>query len=129
MAYMSQEKKAKIAAELKKIMPKGWKYSLAVDNHSTIVLNIAAAPVDLMKLAKAAGYSSVCGVQVNTHYMQEHFKNTEVAELFGKIKKVLYGCGYYDNSEPQTDYFDTAYYVSVNIGKWDKPFVYVAPNA
>ena len=127
MAYMNQEMKAKIAVEIKKVMPKGWKYSLGVDNHSTIVLNIASAPVDLLKLAKAAGYSSTCGVQVNPHYMDKHFANTEVAELFAKIKKVMYGCGYYDNSDIQTDYFDTAYYVNVNIGKWNKPFVYVAP--
>lgn len=126
MAYMDQEMKAQIAAELKKVMPKGWKYSLGVDDHSTIVLNIASAPVDLLKLAKEAGYSSVCGVQVNPHYMQEHFKNAEVGELFGKIKKVLYGCGYYDNSDSQVDYFDTAYYVNVNIGKWNKPFVCTA---
>jgi len=110
MAYMNQEMKAKIAVEIKKVMPKGWKYSLGVDNHSTIVLNIASAPVDLLKLAK-----------------DKHFANTEVAELFAKIKKVMYGCGYYDNSDIQTDYFDTAYYVNVNIGKWNKPFVYVAP--
>lgn len=30
MAYMDQEKKAKIAAALKKVMPKDWKYSLSV---------------------------------------------------------------------------------------------------
>jgi phenolic acid decarboxylase len=44
MAYVNQEKKAKI---LKKVMPKGWKYSLAVRNHSTIVCTIKSAPVDL----------------------------------------------------------------------------------
>lgn len=126
MAYMNQEMKAKIAAELKKVMPKGWKYSLGVDNHSTIVLNIASAPVDLLKIAHAAGYSSVCGVQVNPHHMDRHFKDTEVGELFAEIQKVLYGCGYYDNSDVQTDYFETAYYVNVNIGKWNKAFVNTA---
>lgn len=126
MAHMSQEKKKEIAAELKKVIPAGWKYSLGVDNHSTIVLNIMAAPVDLMKLAKAAGYSSVCGVQVNPHYMDRDFAGTEVGELFAKVQKVLYGCGYYDNSDIMIDHHDTAYYVNVNIGKWNKPFVYVA---
>jgi hypothetical protein len=129
MAYMDQEKKAKIAAELKKIMPQGWKYTLGVKNHSTIVLNLMAAPVDLVKIAKSVGYRSTCGVQVNTHYMDRDFKDTEVGELFAKINAILYGCDYYDNSEPQTDYFDTAYYVSMNIGKWNKPFVYNAPAA
>ena len=48
MAYMNQEKKAKIAAALKTVVPKGWKYSLAVRNHSSIVMNIKSAPVDLV---------------------------------------------------------------------------------
>jgi hypothetical protein len=25
-----------------------------------------------------------------------------------------------------TDYFDTAYYAHINVGKWDKPFVVTA---
>jgi hypothetical protein len=29
MAYVDQDKKAKIAAALKPVMPKGWKYTLA----------------------------------------------------------------------------------------------------
>lgn len=48
MAYMSQEKKAKIAAKLKQVIPHDWKYSLAVHHHSTIILRISAAPVDLV---------------------------------------------------------------------------------
>jgi hypothetical protein len=30
MAWMNQERKATLATGLKKVMPKGWKYSLAV---------------------------------------------------------------------------------------------------
>jgi len=33
------------------------------------------------------------------------------------------GADWYDNSDAQTDYFDTAYYVDVNVGKWDKPYI------
>ena len=50
MAFMSQERKAVIAAELKKVMPRDWKYSLAVRHHSTIVLTIAEAPIDLLTI-------------------------------------------------------------------------------
>ena len=125
MAYMNQEKKAVIAAALKKIMPKNWKYSLAVENHSTIVLTIASAPVDLLKICADAGYQSASAygyVQINTHYMVENFKDSEVAELFGKIRDALYGADYYDDSDSQVDYFNTAYYVSMNVGKWNKAF-------
>jgi hypothetical protein len=30
---------------------------------------------------------------------------------------------WYDNSDAQTDYFEMAYYIEVNIGKWDKPYI------
>lgn len=129
MAYMDQTTKKQIAAELKKVIPAGWKYSVAVDNHSTIVLTIASAPVDLYKIAKGqAGYGgSMQGhVQINPHCMDKHFEKTEVADVMAKVQKVLYGCGYYDDSDLMTDYFNCAYYVHMQIGKWDKPFVCTA---
>jgi hypothetical protein len=33
--------------------------------------------------------------------------------------------GYYYNSDAMTDYFDTAYYYYINVGKWNKPYVVV----
>ena len=32
------------------------------------------------------------------------------------------GKEWYDNSDMMTDYFNTAYYVFTDIGKWNKPF-------
>jgi len=29
---------------------------------------------------------------------------------------------WFDNSDPMTDYFHTAYYVDVNIGKWNQEY-------
>ena len=29
---------------------------------------------------------------------------------------------WFDDSDSQTDYFHTAYYMSVGVGKWDKPY-------
>jgi hypothetical protein len=29
----------------------------------------------------------------------------------------------WDNSDPQSDYFDVHFYLNVNIGKWDTPFI------
>ena len=35
----------------------------------------------------------------------------------------MQGTIYYDRSDIQTDYFDVAYYISIHIGKWDKPYI------
>lgn len=137
MAHMSQETKAKIAAELKKVMPKGWKYTLGVNHHSTIVLNIMKAPVDLIKIINEsnaehaqmrgeAPYEVKDSVQMNTHYLSKPFKNyPELEKLFKQIQDTLYGADYFDHSDSMVDYFHCAYYVDVNIGKWNKPFEYV----
>ena len=38
---------------------------------------------------------------------------------------ILYSMGYYHNSDSYTDYFDVAYYIRINIGKWDKPYLFL----
>jgi hypothetical protein len=127
MSYIDQEGKAKIAAALKEFMPKDWKYSLAIRDHSQIVLTIQQAPVDLIKLAVQTGYHSLDKhVQLGPQRLDSDFKDTEVAELFAKIKKALYGADYFDHSDSMTDYFHCAYYVAVNLGKWNKAFVNTA---
>ena len=34
--------------------------------------------------------------------------------------------GNFDNSDPMTDYFHVGWYVDVNLGRWDKPYVYTS---
>jgi hypothetical protein len=60
--------------------------------------------------------------QVNPYHFKNHYSGEALA-LMTKIVNAMYSADYYDNSDAQTDYFDTAYYAYVNIGRWDKPFV------
>jgi hypothetical protein len=114
MAYMFPERKAILAAELKKVMPKDWKYSLSVRHHSGIVCTIQSAPVDLV--AENGGRDDV-----NVYWYKEHIKG-ESLEVIEKIVAAL-NVGNHDNSDPMTDYFDVGWYVYLQFGKWDKPFV------
>jgi hypothetical protein len=119
MAYMNQEKKAKIAATLKPILKKyGIKGSLSVRNHTSIVLTITAGKVDFYK---DYGADTKFGIQVNPYWYQDHFTGLSKQAL-SEIIPAMYSADYYDNSDAQTDYFDTAYYISVNIGKWNKQY-------
>ena len=131
MAYMSQEKKKEIAANLKKVMPHGWKYSLGVNHHSTIVLTISEAPIDLI-----AEFNDVCrrnfnnrgndfqpareSIQINEFYLDRQFEGKRLEQMQA-IKAVL-NTGNHDRSDSQTDYFDVGWYVSINFGRWNKPF-------
>lgn len=134
MAYMNQEKKAKIAIALKPVLKKyGVKGTLSVRNHSTICLTLKSGPIDFI-----GNCNKVCGnnhyqtsrgfrtitegyTDVNPYWFHEHFDGVAKAfltEAFDALKVA----DWYDKSDIQTDYFNTAYYYDINIGKWNKPY-------
>ena len=138
MAYMNQERKAKISAMLKPVLKKyGVKGTLRVDNHSTITLNIKEGSVDFIqnyietdRNKPYAKYMSEDQVEyitekqyldVNPYWYHDHFSG--IAKSFLKeAMDALKGAGWYDRSDAMTDYFDTAYYVGISIGQWKKPY-------
>ncbi|PND33817.1 hypothetical protein C1I89_06005 [Achromobacter pulmonis] len=137
MAYIDQAKKAGIAAELKKCMPKDWKYSLAIRHHAEIVMTIMAAPADIIgelnAVAKAAAerrgqpFHAIQNGHVQLGHVTNHITaqfpaNSEIRPVLENALMALKSAGWYDNSDPQVDHFDTAYHYSINIGRWDKPF-------
>lgn len=124
MAYVSQELKAKIAPKVKAILKKyKVKGSLAVNNHSTLVLNIKEGALDMYKDYGNTEDATKFGIQVNPYWYKDHFNGrtrTFLAEVIPAMND-----GNWDKSEAQTDYFNVGWYVSVNIGKWNKPYAKV----
>lgn len=136
MAYINQDTKAKIVAVLKPIMAKyGIKATFAVRNHMSFVVNIKAGQIDFIgnhvetvKDNNRYSPENIKWIQdkgamdINQFWYHEHFTGKALeffTELFGHIKK---GGNWYDNSDIMTDYFDTAFYIDVNVGSWDKPY-------
>ena len=110
---MNQEKKAKIAAKMKPVLRKyGLKGSLSVHNHSSITLTIKSGKLDF-----GGDY-----IQVNPYWLESNYKGT-VLKALQEIKQALLAADYYDNTDAQIDYFDTAYYYNINVGKWNKPYI------
>lgn len=121
MAYMSQEKKAKIAPLIKAICKKyGVKASLAVRNHSTLVLNVKSGKVDFMKDYGNEESARQFGIQVNPYWYHDHFDGKS-KKFLGEVIAAM-NDGNHDRSDAQVDYFDVGWYVDVNIGKWNKPY-------
>lgn len=133
MAWMNQERKAKLAPQIKAVCSKyGVKASLAVRHHSTLVINIKQGEIDFI-----GNSNRVCAekyrerhnpsssyMDVNPYWYQEHFDGAALAfltELYSAAK----GTEWYDRSDAMTDYFDTAYYIDVNVGSWNKPYALV----
>jgi len=134
MAFVSQELKAQIAPQVKAICQKyGVQGRLAVDRHSTLVLNIKSADIDFI-----GSYNRVCALlprpahlpfqpattslSVNCYWYTEHFDG-KALEFLQEVIPVM-NRGNHDRSDISTDYFDVGWYVNVNIGKWDKPFIF-----
>lgn len=139
MAYMNQERKAKIATALKPILAKyGVKGSLSVRNHSTIVLTLKSGKIDFIENFIKTDMDKNYGrpmqadqieylrknqtMDVNPYWFHEHFTGSAKAFLTAAMK-ALKSADWYDESDAQVDYFNIAYYVDVNIGKWNKPYV------
>ena len=133
MAYMNQEKKAKIVSAVKPILKKyGVKATFAVRNHSTICLNVKAGNIDFienyiqtgqrMSEDQVAFIRKNKSIDVNPYWFQDHFSGKAKSFLSEAFTAMKSAGNWYDRSDAQTDYFDTAYYVDVNIGSWKKPY-------
>ena len=121
MAYMNQEKKAKIAPAVKAILKKyNVKASLAVSNHMTLVLNVKQGPIDFVNDFGNSEDAAKFGIQVNPYHYKSHFTGKSVKFLEEVITAM--NVGNHDRSDIQSDYFDVGWYVDVNIGKWNKPY-------
>jgi hypothetical protein len=118
---MSQEKKAKIAPAVKAILKKyNVKASLAVRNHSTLVLNVKQGSIDFINDFGNSEDAKKFGIQVNPYWYHEHFTGESKKFLTEVITAM--NDGNHDRSDIQTDYFDVGWYVDVNIGQWNKPY-------
>jgi hypothetical protein len=130
MAHMNQEKKRVIKQNLDKLLkPKGIKYGLRVRNHMTIECTLYTGPVDLIGNFKATTGDRIDtrqadelkSIHVNPYWYHDHFTG-EAKYLIGDVLDALRSADWYDRSDAQTDYFDTAYYVDLQIGEYNKPY-------
>jgi hypothetical protein len=128
MAYMNQDKKAVIKTNLDKVLkPLGIKYSLRVKDYMSITCTLRSGAVDFIGNTKTVTnnkfhlHNNRGYIQVNQFWYDEHFTGL-AREIIGKTVDALKSADYYDRSDAQIDYFDTAYYIHLNVGSWDKPY-------
>ena len=129
---MNQEKKAKLAPQIKDVLKRyRMKGSIGVSNNSTLVVTIKSGNIDFFgnynKMTRKANGNDADVrtaedyMDINPYWYDTHFDGIArdfLDELFDAMKGTIW----YDNSDIQSDYFNTAYYVDVNIGRWNKPY-------
>ena len=117
MAYVSQADKAELAPGIKAVLNKyNMKGSISVRNHSTLVVTIKSGN---MNFEVRDGYADVNVYWIDTHYagIQRKFLN----ELLNAMKGAKYFC----EDDAMTDYFHRSHYTDINIGSWNKPYVFM----
>jgi len=128
MAYMSQDHKKELAPAIRDwCKSHGVKASVAVRNHSSLVVNIKSGSLDFCQnyfdtaSAKRPITAQVpTHIQVNTYWAHEHFTGECRDFLVGLLE--LMNIGNFDKSDVQSDYFHVGWYVDVNIGSYNNHY-------
>lgn len=128
MAYMNQTRKAIIAEKIKPILAKyGVKGSLRTSKHS-ITLTLRSGKIDFIGDMNSDRMTRTkeelrkdYAFDVNPYWFQEHY-NGESYFFLKEALDALKSANWYDRSDAQTDYFDTAYYVNISVGNWKNPY-------
>lgn len=132
MAYMNQQKKAELAPSIKAVLKKyGVKGSIAVRNHMVLVVTVKSGKLDILGNWFENGknnpqYSDRIvkkpeSLQVNPYHIESQYSD-KVKDFLLELLSAMKGKDWYNNSDVMTDYFDTAYYMDINVGSWDKPY-------
>lgn len=136
MAYVNQERKAQLAPGIKAVFKKyGIKGTIAVRNHMTLVVTIKSGMIDFISNYNSVrkenewkqvhpGQDAIESIDVNTYWYHEHFDGVARKCLSELITAM--NVGNHNNSDSQSDYFDVGWYIDINIGKWNKPYVVTA---
>ena len=122
MAYVSQEMKKELAPAIKAVLKKyRMKGSIAVNNHSTLEVNLSEGYVDcISKGERILGLGGV-SKNVNVYHIDEWYEG--VAKNFlNELLDAMKGPKYFNNDDAMTDYFSRSHYTDINIGKWNKEF-------
>lgn len=124
MAYVSQELKKSLSTSIKAVLKKfKMKGTIAVRHHSTLVVNISQGALDVIgNLKKTTGKEFTYQyVDVNPYSIDQNYSG-KVKQFLSELKSAMMH-GNHDNSDIQTDYFDVGWYIDINVGQWNKPYV------
>lgn len=99
------------------------KGTIAVRHHSTLVVNISQGALDVIgNLKKTTGKEFTYQyVDVNPYSIDQNYSG-KVKQFLVELKSAMMQ-GNHNNSDIQTDYFDVGWYIDINVGQWNKPYV------
>ena len=131
MAYIKTEEVSAIRNELKKRFGHtGLKFGVRKRHHSSVHVTIKAGPIDFSDIYRDGDQYA----QVNIYHLHMYGKHQPLFEEIEKIIKTAPalaegGREWFDKSDAMTDYFHTAFYIDLDVGSYDKPYVYTGKKS
>jgi len=118
MAYVSQQDKKDLAPAIKAVLKKyNMKATIAVRNHSTLVVKVKSGVIDFEILH---GYEDV-----NVYWIDQQYSGV-ARDFLNELLEAMKGPKWYNHDDAQSDYFNRSHYTDINIGTWNKPYVCTA---
>ena len=136
MAYISTNEVKEVRTALKERFKNKLKFSVKRDHYSSVVVSIMSGEINFYDGSldredswhkDAAKHIFDGHESINEYYPENYGKHGALFQDIVNIMKTApanaeNGREWYDRSDAMTDYFDTAFYVNLSVGKWDKPY-------
>ena len=136
MAYISQNEKKELAPAIKKVLKAyGMKGTIGINHHSTLVVNLKSGSLDLLGAAQRvnderANRQGLPTTQIGEYFQANAYRepteyenfNQKIGRFYSDLIKAMKGTKWFDKSDMMTDYFHTAYFLSINVGKYSSPY-------
>lgn len=117
MAYLSKTQVKETREALKVAFP-DFKFMVRKSHAggSSINVSIMSGPLDFGDIREAA--------HVNQYWVESHYEAHLVPFLEAVLKVIKFGSDrqWYDRSDSQIDYFDTAFYIDLEVGRFMNPY-------
>jgi len=126
MAYINAKEVKAIREELKREFPKH-RFSVTKDSGGLAVsVSVMKGPDDLLsdigETWAGSGYTQINHYHTGQYGKHQKFFDKVVQVIKSAPAKAEGGRAWYDNSDAMIDYFDTAFYIHMNVGKYGKGY-------
>jgi hypothetical protein len=121
MAYITTEETKEIRKALKENFPE-WKFSVRREHHSSVRVTILEGPKDFSDILHEHRAMTINHYWLNKYGKHEPFFQKIIDIIKTAPAKATNGRAWYDRSDAMTDYFDIAFYIHLELGRWEKPY-------
>ena len=137
MAYISQETKKELTPAIKTVLKKhGMKGTVSIKDCQGLNVNISSGVLDLLgywnrymnrnrRIQNRPTINdknfSISHPIVDPYF--EEYHDNKIENFISELLSAMKTCEWADKSDVMSDYFNITYYVSINVGRYDKPYL------